>query len=75
LSIFVPEPIRVSPTAGRSTVALAPISTSSSTTTRPDLRNLFVRAIRPPRETVAITADDGAVLHDDAPAERHVLAN
>ena len=35
LSIFVPRPITVSPKVARSTVTLAPISTSSSTTTRP----------------------------------------
>ena len=35
LSIFVPAPIRVSPTAGRSIVEFAPISTSSSMTTPP----------------------------------------
>ena len=35
LSIFVPRPMTVSPRVARSTVTLAPISTSSSTTTRP----------------------------------------
>ena len=35
LSIFAPAPIRVSPTAGRSMVVFAPISTSSSITTSP----------------------------------------
>src|SRR5260370_13030403 len=35
LSIFVPRPIRVSPRAPRSMVVFAPISTSSSTTSRP----------------------------------------
>ena len=38
LSIFVPAPMRVSPTAGRSTVVLAPISTSSSMHHAADLR-------------------------------------
>ena len=33
LSILVPRPMRVSPTAGRSMVVFAPISTSSSMTT------------------------------------------
>ena len=35
LSIFVPRPITVSPRVARSIAMLAPISTSSSTTTRP----------------------------------------
>src|ERR1700722_18280885 len=35
LSIFVPHPMRVSPCAPRSIVVLAPISTSSSTKSRP----------------------------------------
>ena len=45
LSIFVPALMRVSPTAGRSIVVLAPISTSSSITTGAGLRNLLVRAV------------------------------
>src|SRR5213075_1777193 len=35
LSIFVPRPIEVGPSAPRSIVVLAPISTSSRTTTKP----------------------------------------
>ena len=66
LSILVPAPIRVSPTAGRSMVVLAPISTSSSITTDADLRNLVVRAVGPAGEAEAVAADHRAVLHDDA---------
>src|SRR5438067_10336155 len=40
-----------------------------------DLRNLFVRAVAAPHETVAVAADDHAVLQDDAMANRHALAN
>ena len=71
LSIFVPARIRVSPTAGRSIVVFAPISTSSSMTTSAMLRNLQVRAVRLADEAEAVAADDGAVLQDDAMADAH----
>jgi hypothetical protein len=45
LSILVPRPIRVSPSVPRSTVELAPISTSSSSQTRP---TLWIFASPPP---------------------------
>ena len=69
LSIFVPAPMRVSPTAGRSIVVLAPISTSSSMTTLADLRDLVVRAVgsrAKPNPSLPMTA---AVLQDHAVAE------
>ena len=40
-----------------------------------DLRNLLVRAVRPPGEAEAVAADHGAVLHDHAVADHHVLAD
>ena len=75
LSILVPALIRVSPTAGRSTVVFAPSSTSSSMTTVADLRNLLVRAVAATDEAVAVAADDDAILQDDAIAERDALAD
>ena len=42
---------------------------------RRGLRNLFVRAIRPLREAVAVAADHGAVLDDHARADRAPLAD
>ena len=75
LSILVPAPIRVSPTAGRSMVVLAPISTSSSMTTRADLRDLVVGAVGAAGEAEAVAADHGAVLHDDAMADADALAD
>ena len=72
---MVPAPIRVSPTAGRSIVVFAPISTSSSIDHAADLRNLVVRAVGPLREAEAVAADDRAVLDDDAIADPHALAN
>ena len=71
----VPAPIRVSPTAGRSIVVFAPISTSSSIDHAADLRDLVVRAVGRPREPEPVAADDGAVLDDDAVADPHALAN
>ena len=75
LSIFVPALIRVSPTAGRSTVVFAPSSTSSSMTTVGDLRDLLVRAVAAADKAVAVATDDNAVLQDDAIAERDALAD
>ena len=40
-----------------------------------DLRDLFVRAVAAADETVAVAADDDAVLQDDAVADRDALAN
>ena len=59
LSILVPGLIRVSPTAGRSIVVFAPISTSSSITTVGDLRDLLVRAVvacAKPKPSLPMTA-------------------
>ena len=75
LSIFVPAPMRVSPTAGRSTAACAPISTSSSITTRPTCGIFWCvpsgRRAKP-KPSLPI---DGGVLHDHAVADRHAFAN
>ena len=75
LSILVPARIRVSPTAGRSIVELAPISTSSSMTTSAVLRDLQMRAVGLLREPEAVAADHGAVVQDDAVADDHALAD
>ena len=69
LSIFVPAQIRVSPTAGRSIVVFAPISTSSSMTTSALLRDLQVRPVGLGDEAEAFAANDRTVLHDDPIAE------
>ena len=75
LSIFVPAPMRVSPTAGRSIVEFAPISTSSSIDHAADLRDLLVGAVAALREPEAVAADHDAVLQDDAVADAHALAD
>ena len=69
LSIFVPAPIRVSPTAGRSIVVLRADLDVVFDHHVGELRNLQMRAVRLPREAEAVAADDGAVLHDHAIAD------
>ena len=66
LSILVPAPIRVSPTAGRSIAVLRADLDVVFDDDAADLRNLVVGAVRPPREAEAVAADDRAVLDDDA---------
>ena len=76
LSIFVPAPIRVSPTAGRSIVVLAPISTSSSITTSACcgiFRCVPSACGANPNPSLPMTApscSDDAVADDDALANR-----
>ena len=71
----MPAPIRVSPTAGRSIVVFAPISTSSSMTTPPICGILWwVPSGRraKPKPSLPI---DGAVLQHDAVADADALAD
>ena len=72
---MVPAPIRVSPTAGRSIVVFAPISTSSSIDDVGVLRDLEMRAVRLADEAEPVAADHRAVLQDHAMADRDALAN
>ena len=67
-SIFVPLPMRVSSSAARSIEQLGPISTSSSITTLPDLRDLVMHALVR-REAETIDADDRAGVNDHAIAD------
>ena len=67
--------MRVSPTAARSMVVLAPISTSSSMTTVPTCGILSWRPSASAREAEAVAADHGAVLHDHAIADHDALAD
>ena len=75
LSIFVPALMRVSPTAGRSTVVFAPKLHVVFDHHRGHLRNLLVRAVTAADEPVAVAADHHAVLQHHAIADRHALAD
>ena len=74
LSILVPRPMLVAPSVARSTVALAPISTSSSSDDGADLRDLAV-AVGQRHEAEPVAADHGAGVQGDAVADAHALAH
>ena len=63
LSIFVPRPMTVSPSVARSTVALAPISTSSSSRAMPTCGTLRCPCAVPD-VSEPVRPDDGAGLQD-----------
>ena len=73
-----PAPMRVSPIAGRSIAECAPISTSSSITTRPTCGNLLVRAVgrrANPKPSLPMTAASCTTTRSpmhDVFANRHV---
>jgi hypothetical protein len=58
--------MRVSPTAGRSIVVFAPISTSW---------DFVVCAVARRHEAKPVAADDGAILHDHAVAEDRAISD
>ena len=72
--VFVPALMRRFSDAGRSTVVLAPSSTSSSMTTVATC-GIFRGAVAPAYEAVAIAANHDSVLQNHAIAERDALAN
>ena len=74
LSILVPVLMRVSPTAGRSTVVFAP-SYIVLDDDDGNLRDFFVRAITTTHEAIAIAANDHAVLQNHAIPDGAALAN
>ena len=74
LSILAPALMRVSPTAGRSTVVLAPSLHVVLDDHGGHLRNLLVGAVGAPDEAVAVAANHHAVLQHHAVADRHPLA-
>ena len=67
----VPAPITVSSIAPRSTVVLAPISTSSSITTRPSC-GTDMEAVRRDREPETLLADAGAGVDVDPIADQRM---